>query len=250
VGKSGGLLVSWDPNSFELTPYLTCGGLLLTGLDLQSNRQLSFLNIYGPCSDRKLFWERLEKSGLLAQKNLVLAGDLNLTLSSGEIWGGIHTLGTLASFFINYFHRNKLIDIVPGTLMPTWRNGRAGTEAISKRLDRALISEDLLSSVGVYRAWVEFPYISDHAPIVLQLDSTLTFKAFPFKFNPLWSKENLFVEFVQKIWRDPKFLVENGRQRRLVWKLKELKIINKSLAKGGEVSQKLKTIGVRKGDFI
>jgi len=91
---------------------------------------------------------------------------------------------------------NKLIDIVPSTLMPTWRNGRVGSEAISKRLDRALISEDLLSSIGVYRAWVEYPYISDHAPIVLQLDSILTFKAFPFQFNPWWSKESLFAELV------------------------------------------------------
>jgi len=201
--------------------------MLLTGFDLQSNRQLSFLNIYGLCSEHKSFWESLEKSGLLAQKNLILAGDLNLTPSSGDIWGGIHTLGTLASFFINYFHRNKLIDIFPGTLMLTWRNGHVGNEAISKRLDRALILEDILASMGVYRAWVEFPYISDHVPIVLQLDSTLTFKSFPFKFNPLWLKENLFVEFVQKIWRDPKFLVENGRQRRLVWKLKELKILTR-----------------------
>jgi hypothetical protein len=132
VGKSGGIFISWDSNSFELMPYLTCGRLLVTGLDLQSNRQLSLLNIYGSCSDRKLFLERLEKSGLLAQKNLVLDGDLNFTLSSEEIWGGIHTLGTLASYFINYFHMNKLIDIIPGTLMPTWGNGHAGTEALYK----------------------------------------------------------------------------------------------------------------------
>jgi hypothetical protein len=196
MGKSGGLLVSWDPNYFELIPYLTCGGMLLTGLNLESKRHISFLNIYGPCSERKPFWERLEKFGLLAKKNLVLVGDLNLTLSYGDIWGGTHTLGTLARFFINYFYNNKVIDIVPGTLVPTWRNDLAGTESISKRLDRALISEDLLALAGVYRAWVEFPYIFDHALIVLQLDSTLSFKDFSFKFNPLWSTDRVFIEMV------------------------------------------------------
>lgn len=180
VGKSGGLLVSWDPNSFDLVPYLTCGGMLLTSIDLESKRQISLLNIYGSCSEHKQLWERLEKSGLLALKNLVIAGNLNLTLSSREIWGGTNTLGTLTSFFTNYFHKNKLIDIVPETLVPTWRNDRAGTESISKRLDRSLIYEDLLASVGVYRAWVEFSYIFYHAPIVLQLDSSSSFKAFPF----------------------------------------------------------------------
>jgi len=78
VGKSGGLLVSWDPNSFDLVPYLTCGGMLLTSIDLESKRQISLLNIYGPCSVRKQLWERLEKSGLLALKNLVIASNLNL----------------------------------------------------------------------------------------------------------------------------------------------------------------------------
>jgi endonuclease/exonuclease/phosphatase family metal-dependent hydrolase len=110
----------------------------------------------------------LGKAGIVRSfdpKNLILVGDLNLTLSSGEIWGGASSLGTLASFFTNYFHRNKLIDIVPGKLVPTWRNGRVGANSIAKRLDRSFISEDLLASVGVYRAWVEFPYISDHAPI-------------------------------------------------------------------------------------
>jgi hypothetical protein len=68
VGTSGGLLVSWDPNYFELVPFLTCGGMLLTGTDLESKRHISLLNVYGPCVDRKQFWERLELSGLLTLK--------------------------------------------------------------------------------------------------------------------------------------------------------------------------------------
>jgi hypothetical protein len=31
VGSSGGLLVSWDRIFYELVPYLTIGGILLTG---------------------------------------------------------------------------------------------------------------------------------------------------------------------------------------------------------------------------
>jgi exonuclease III len=30
VGTSGGLLVTWDPNLYELVPFLTIGGILLT----------------------------------------------------------------------------------------------------------------------------------------------------------------------------------------------------------------------------
>jgi exonuclease III len=186
VGNSGGLMVSWDPNFFDLVLFLTCGGILLSGICLATRRQFSILNVYGPCVERKTFWECLGSSGLLAQKSLILAGDFNLTLSSGEIWGGARSSGSLEGYFKTFFQSNRLIDIAPGKLVPTWRNSRAGTEYIAKRLDRTLISEDLLDSVGIYRSWVEYPFISDHAPIILQLELLPSFKTFPFKLNPLW----------------------------------------------------------------
>jgi hypothetical protein len=126
VGTSGGLLAAWDPSYFDLVPYLTCGGILLTGHCLESKRFINLLNIYGPCLERKSFWERLEAAGLLSLKNLVLAGDLNLTLMAGESWGSRSNLGSLATFFTNLFSNNKLIDIQPGKLVPTWRNGQGG----------------------------------------------------------------------------------------------------------------------------
>jgi hypothetical protein len=89
------------------------------------------------------------------------------------------------------------------------------------------LSEDLVDTVGIYRAWVEYPFISDHALILLQLDLPPLYKAYPFKFNPLWTKENEFILMVQKLWKDPKYLKETGKQKHLVWKLKDLKVITK-----------------------
>jgi hypothetical protein len=78
VGTSGGLLVMWDPLYFSLTPFLTRGGILLTGLIHATKRKINFLNIYGPCLERKLFWTSLANNGFLSLKNLVIVGDLNL----------------------------------------------------------------------------------------------------------------------------------------------------------------------------
>jgi hypothetical protein len=63
VGNSGGLLVAWDPNLFDLVPYLTVGGILVTGKSFLHNRDLSLLNVYGPCSARKTFWNSVENNG-------------------------------------------------------------------------------------------------------------------------------------------------------------------------------------------
>jgi endonuclease/exonuclease/phosphatase family metal-dependent hydrolase len=117
----------------------------------------------------------LNAKGLLALENLILAGDLNFTISPEEVWGEMALADPLADFFKNLFLSNHLVDVMPAVLLPTWRNGRRGEEEIQKRLDRIYVSESLLSDVAKYRSWVESPFFSDHAPVLLQLDYGYTF---------------------------------------------------------------------------
>jgi hypothetical protein len=135
---------------------------------------------------------------LLSLKKLIIAGELNLTLSSGDIWGGSSLVGPLAGFFKAFFQNNKLIDIEPKKVFPTWRNGFSGVDLIAKRMDRFLISEELLPSVGIYRSWVEYPYVSDHASVLLQLEISPLFKAYPFKLNSQWLLDQDFIDMVSK----------------------------------------------------
>jgi hypothetical protein len=55
IGNSGGLLVSWDPRFFAFSPVLTCGIIILTGSSYVDRRNLTMLNVYGPCMDCKIF---------------------------------------------------------------------------------------------------------------------------------------------------------------------------------------------------
>jgi len=83
VGKSGGLLVAWDPSKFDLKHYVCCGGLIVTGSSYELREKISFLNVYGPCSDRKTLWEKIGDRGILSPKHLIVAGDFNFTMSEG-----------------------------------------------------------------------------------------------------------------------------------------------------------------------
>ena len=142
----------------------------------------------------------IRDDGILSQPNIVLGGDLNFTLSSMEVWEKGARLDPLAPFMFNLFHEVGLVDVEPSHLGPTWRNGRAEEVGIEKRLDRFLLFENLEGVVNQYRSWV-FPLnVSDHMPIVLQLDTCMDMIKYPFKFNPIWLEEEDFVNFIKEKW--------------------------------------------------
>jgi len=120
VGNYGGLLVTWDPSKFDLDPHLCCGGVFLTGTCLWNKQSLSLLNVYGPRSNKKIFWDKVASRGLLAHKNLIAAGEFNLTLNVKEVWGDSAHQDQLAGYFNNFFQEHCLVDIVSDKLVPTW----------------------------------------------------------------------------------------------------------------------------------
>jgi len=118
---------------------------MLVGRHLESNQEVVFLNVYGPCVEKKQFWTSLANSGFLSTPNLILGGDLNILLSEDEHWGRASPTRMNNAFYRDLFATNNLIDVLPSCLIPTWRNGRSGSDAISRCLDRFLVSERLLT---------------------------------------------------------------------------------------------------------
>ena len=80
---------------------------------------MHILNVYAPYKDRRQFWDRIDVSGLLSIDNLILDGDLNLTLHSFENWGTLHPLDPLEYYFVEIFNNYQLIDIAPSKITPT-----------------------------------------------------------------------------------------------------------------------------------
>ena len=84
-GLSGGILSGWNPKILRCKAYQTFAGVLLKASFRGSSFSLSILNCYGPYLNRDTFWNAVASGGLLSLPNLILAGDLNLTLNASEI---------------------------------------------------------------------------------------------------------------------------------------------------------------------
>ena len=82
---SEGLLSGWNPLKVRCKAYQTLAGILLKARFRGSHITLSIINCYGPYLHRDVFWNKDARGGLLALPNLILAGDLNLTLKSSKV---------------------------------------------------------------------------------------------------------------------------------------------------------------------
>ena len=67
-------------------------------------------------------------------------GDFNVVISLEEKRGGLAKLDQLSNLFRDMISSLFLIDVKPNNGVFTWNNRRCGDKAISKRLDRLLVS--------------------------------------------------------------------------------------------------------------
>jgi hypothetical protein len=73
---------------------------------------------------------------------LIIGGDLNFTVNRSKVWGDTARVDSWQELFLHQIERVGLVDVDPITLKPTWWNNKVGREAMSKRLDRFLVSRE------------------------------------------------------------------------------------------------------------
>ena len=147
-----------------------------------------------------LFWDNVVAGGLVNYPNLILASDMKFTLSDAEIWGVKSRMDHMIHYFTNLLDSSNLVDLAPLHLGPTWRNGRPGSEGISKRIDRFLAPVHLIPLLNDFKSWIHPFEISDHYPICLEWHNNPRCHLYPFKFNRAWLTEKDFSEIVFSSW--------------------------------------------------
>lgn len=92
------------------------------------------------------------------------------------------------------------MDITNGTF--TWNNKRGGTSQVASKLDRFIISNDLLLSGHIMTAFI-LPFGgSDHWPIQLEAPFIGTLRNRPFRFENVWLTHLDFITNIGKWWAE------------------------------------------------
>ena len=112
-GHLGGLLTSWSPDlsKIKIKSYETLLKIVLE--DRGPGETFSLYNVYGPYHNKRKFWEFFFSSGLLEPQNMILGGDMNLSLSEREVWGSSMRMYSLSNFFLALFKSKGLLYVHP-----------------------------------------------------------------------------------------------------------------------------------------
>jgi hypothetical protein len=153
-----------------------------------------------PHQDRQLYWNSLTDCDWFKRKYFILGGDLNFSLGASEVWGPRAAPDPLKNYFLKFLDQWGLVDVEPQKLTPTWCNRRVGSDRVAKRLDRFLLTDDLLDSSALVRQWVTFGGESDHHPILFEFGTSSRRMTSPFKFFEVWLTNPSFMELVKELW--------------------------------------------------
>lgn len=182
-----GIFTLWDPQKIGILDVEASKNYLSLVCQPVGDKEIYMItNVYGPqnLADKLKLLISLEY--LRARHpNMpwTIAGDFNMIRSLSKKEGGIRQLGRDSMAFQNFIMNMGLVDTetINGTF--TWNNKRGGASQVASKLDRFIISEDLLLMCLAMSASI-LPFGgSDHWSVQLEPTFMGTPRNRPFRFE-------------------------------------------------------------------
>ncbi|GKA78344.1 RNA-directed DNA polymerase, eukaryota, reverse transcriptase zinc-binding domain protein [Tanacetum coccineum] len=235
VGSSGGILCIWDPNSFNkhsvtVSDYF----VIIRGTWRTSGQKVLMIAVYGPhdCRDKQSLWEFLHHEISKWRGEVIIMGDFNeVRFTSDRFGSNFNEHG--AHMFNSFIADSGLVEVPLGGCHFTWCLKSA--KKMSK-LDRFLVSENLLVSCPHLTAVTLERYLSDHRPILLR-ENHYDYGPTPFRFFHHWIQTDGFDKIVSESWKNSPSGGTNA-MKSLMYKLKHLKYDIREWNKHNMVSRK------------
>jgi hypothetical protein len=79
-GRSKGLVIGWRGSLEFITQSFINAGIQKKIRSQEMGKDIGIINHHGPYGERKYFWNPFNLLGFVRKKNVILGGDLNLTM--------------------------------------------------------------------------------------------------------------------------------------------------------------------------
>ncbi|GKA54163.1 RNA-directed DNA polymerase, eukaryota, partial [Tanacetum coccineum] len=206
-GNSGGILCIWDPNMFQkrnetVLDYFT----MVRGTWVPSGISLLIISVYAPqeLSEKKMLWDYLSVVMTNWNGEVVMMGDFNEVRDSSERFGSVFNKHG-AEAFNNFIANAGLVEVSLGGCSFTWCHKSATKMS---KLDRFLISDNLMCSSPTISSISLDRFLSDHRPILMR-ESHHDYGPTPFKFFQYWCGIEGFDKLVEDSWNEAQFTTHN-----------------------------------------
>jgi len=226
TGSAGGLVIMWNPEEIQFNNWISFPRILTgTSKIIGTKEEVIITGVYGPHTqgEKENFLQNLKALRcIIPGKQWIVGGDFNLIKSSGEKRGGLRGTDKAMEQFRDLIREQRLIDIQTINGNHTWNNRRGGANQIASRLDRFLISEQIMMKDVFIEATILPVAGSDHWPIKMEIDIKQRPSNKPFRFEAFWIRNEGLVEKLEEWWKTS---VQSGRNKMHTFqlKLKEMK---------------------------
>ncbi|XP_058774615.1 uncharacterized protein LOC131648899 [Vicia villosa] len=202
-GSAGGLLSIW--NSRTVTVLASFRGPGYLGSKVAWKGGIFYIvNIYSSCylPLKRQLWSRLvELKNLYQDGEWILGGDFNAVKKRGERVGlSYRSSSSEWRDFSGFIEDIGLVDVPCKGKRFSWFSGDGKSKS---RIDRFLVSNNIVSSWGVVGQLIGDRDVSDHCPVWLVVDKE-DWGPKPFKFNNEWFSHKSFLSFVEEEWKNLK----------------------------------------------
>ncbi|XP_076943218.1 uncharacterized protein LOC143613388 [Bidens hawaiensis] len=198
-GRSGGMLSVWD-NSIFVKRHISClnNFVVVEGEWVILGLKCFMVNVYAPQDEmeKRVLWQLLLSFINNNPGHYFIMGDFNAVRFEHERMGTTFS-NRVVNYFNDFISEASLIDIPLGGFYFT-RVDKTGKKL--SKLDRFLLSTDLISRLPDMEAIALDLSIADHRPILLR-QGKLNFGPIPFKFFNSWMEKDGFEKLVIEDWK-------------------------------------------------
>ncbi|KAA3485063.1 reverse transcriptase [Gossypium australe] len=239
-GKSGGLAMMWkEGTKVSIQSYSKFHVDSLVGMD--EGKELRFTGFYGHSNLglRKQACDMLRSIKSRTKEGWMIGGDFKDILNEAEKDGGRRKPKTTMREFNEFVEELSLVNIKTSTGWFTWSNNREGSRLVKERLDRFLVSEDVVEKMLFMETKVVRQSKSDHDAILMNTEGNKprergTYQKQCFRYDMCWAKEKEVIDIINRIWSktDRSFIDKAAEIKDKLgpWQFKRLKDLRKKIS--------------------